>query len=221
VFSSGGPLAAETAEQWEQAVGEAPVEIFGSTETGGVAWRVQGRGRADEPWTPFAAVRVARDETDGRLRVHSPHASLGDEREGFALGDRVRLLADGRFVTLGRADRVLKIGEKRLSLPEMEERLLEHPWVERVALLPLEQQGETRVAAVAVLAERGREMLESRGRRAVGVALADWLSREWDRVLLPRVWRFVPALPEDAQGKPTLRGLRALFSDRPAAAGDP
>ncbi len=213
VFSSGGPLAPDTAEQWERAVGEAPVEIFGSTETGGVAWRQQGRGRAGAAWTPFPAVRVAKDAADERLRVHSPFASLGDEGTGFAMGDRVRLLADGRFVTLGRADRVLKIGEKRLSLPDMEERLLEHAWVEAVALLPLERKEEMRVAAVVVLAEPGREVLAARGRRALRLALADSLAREWDRVLLPRIWRFVEALPEDPQGKVTLRCLRELFPE--------
>lgn len=217
VFSSGGPLAPDTAELWERAAGQAPVEIFGSTETGGVAWRQQGRGRAGAAWTPFPAVRVAKDTADERLRVHSPFASLGDEGTGFAMGDRVRLLPDGRFETLGRADRVLKIGEKRLSLPDMEERLLEHEWVEAVALLPLEQQGEMRVAAVVVLARSGREVLASRGRRALRLALADSLAREWDRVLLPRIWRFVEALPEDSQGKVTLRSLRELF---PEAGGE-
>lgn len=218
VFSSGGPLAADTAERWERAAGEAPIEIFGSTETGGVAWRQQGRGRENAAWAPFPSIRVGRDAQDGRLRVHSPFASLGDEGAGFAMGDRVRLLPDGRFVTLGRADRVLKIGEKRLSLPDMEERLLEHPWIEAVALLPLERRGETRVAAVVVLGEPGREALRAQGRRALRVALADSLAREWDRVLLPRAWRFVDALPEDAQGKVTLRSLQGLFAAREGAA---
>jgi acyl-coenzyme A synthetase/AMP-(fatty) acid ligase len=218
VFSSGGPLAPDTAEQWERATGQAPVEIFGSTETGGVAWRQQGRERAGAAWTPFPAVRVAMDAADERLRVHSPWASLGDEGTGFAMGDRVSLLPDGRFETVGRADRVLKIGEKRLSLPDMEERLLEHEWVEAVALLPLEQKGEMRVAAAVVLAKSGREVLAGRGRRALRLALADSLAREWDRVLLPRVWRFVEALPEDPQGKVTLHSLRELFPEADAEA---
>jgi acyl-coenzyme A synthetase/AMP-(fatty) acid ligase len=213
VFSSGGPLAAETAERWEQASGSAPVEIFGSTETGGVAWRQQGCGRAGTPWTPFPGVRVARDAADARLRVHSPIASVGDEASGFAMGDRVRLLPDGRFEVEGRADRVLKIGEKRLSLPDMEERLLEHAFVEAVALLSLSRRGELRVAAAVVLAPEGREALAAQGARRLRLALSDTLAREWDRVLLPRVWRFVEALPEDPQGKVTLGSLRALFPE--------
>jgi acyl-coenzyme A synthetase/AMP-(fatty) acid ligase len=217
VFSSGGPLDPETAERWERASGRAPTEVFGSTETGGVAWREQGRGRAGGAWTPFAGVRVARDEPGGRLRVHSRIASVGDERTGFAMGDRIRLEADGRFVVEGRADRVLKIGEKRLSLPDMEERLREHPWVAAAALLSLPRAGEVRVAAVVVASAAGREALTRLGRREVVRELRTALGREWDPVLLPRAFRFVAALPEDAQGKVTVPLLRACFDDPPSA----
>jgi len=210
VFSSGGPLAPDTAARWGDAVGRAPLEVFGSTETGGVGFRRQGRGRAGAAWTPFDGVRVAGD-ADGRLRVHSRIASLGEQRSGFAMGDRVQLLADGRFRLQGRADRVLKIGEKRLSLPDMEERLREHALVEGTALLPLSRGGELRVAAVVVPSRQGRCLLEAGGRRALAARLRAALSREWDPVLLPRAWRFVPALPEDAQGKVTVRLLRELF----------
>lgn len=212
VFSSGGPLDADTAERWEGAVGEAPTEIFGSTETGGVAWRRQGKGRAGEPWTPFPGILVSSDPSDGRLRVHSPLASVGDERSGFAMGDRIQPLPDGRFQVLGRADRVLKIGEKRLALPDMEERLREHPSVERAALLPLAHGSEQRVAAVVVLTELGRETLAASGARELGAELREALAGEWDRVLLPRSFRFVAALPEDAQGKVTLPLLTRLFA---------
>ena len=212
VFSSGGPLDAGTARRWEHAGGRAPLEVFGSTETGGVAWRRQGTASGASPaWTPFAVARVSCVEPAGRLRVHSPFVSLGEAGEGFVMGDLIELQADGRFVTLGRGDRVLKIGEKRLSLPEMEERLVEHAWVDAVALLPLELGGERRVAAVAVLSGAGREALDAHGRREVGVTLANALSKEWERILVPRAWRFVDALPEDAQGKVTVARLRAAF----------
>lgn len=220
VFSSGGPLDPETARRWRAASGEAPLELFGSTETGGVAWRRQADDPASCEWTPLAGVRVARDAVDGRLRVHSPIASLGDERSGFAMGDAVRMTAGGRFALEGRVDRVLKIGEKRLSLPDMEERLRAHPWVSVAALLPLERAGETRLGAVIVPTAEAREALRRRGRRALAGELREALAREWDRVLLPRSFRFVAALPEDAQGKVTLALLRACFDEpgsRPAA----
>jgi acyl-coenzyme A synthetase/AMP-(fatty) acid ligase len=39
VFSSGGPLAAETAFAVGSMLGQVPVEVYGSSETGGIAWR--------------------------------------------------------------------------------------------------------------------------------------------------------------------------------------
>jgi acyl-coenzyme A synthetase/AMP-(fatty) acid ligase len=216
VFSSGGPLDAETADRVREALGRAPVEVFGSTETGGVAWRRQQPGPERLRWTPLPGVRVEaalEGEAAGRLRVSSPFVSAGGEgAASFTMGDRVEIGADGRFLLGGRADRVVKIGEKRLALPEMESQLRAHPFVSEAALLVLEQAGETRVAAALVLAEPGRRALAAGGRRAVSARLADDLALHWDRVLLPRAWRYLDALPRDAQGKTPLALLRELFT---------
>jgi len=216
VFSSGGPLAPETADRVREALGRAPLEVFGSTETGGVAWRRQEPGPERLRWTPLPGVRieaVAEGEAAGRLRVTSPFVSAGGEGAGgFTMGDRVELTGDGRFLLGARADRVVKVGEKRLSLPEMESQLCAHPFVSEAALLALEQGGETRVAAALVLTEPGRQALAAGGRRGVSARLAEDLALHWDRVLLPRAWRYLDALPRDAQGKTTQALLRELFT---------
>lgn len=237
VFSSGGPLDEETAERLALVLGEAPTEIFGSTETGGVAWRVQRPGRdATErlAFTPFDAVEVA-CAPDGRLRVRSPFAEGADGRDGgdgLVLGDRATLLPDGRFLLRGRADRTVKVGEKRLSLPDMEAVLRAHPEVADAALLRLDAAGlaagpagggpsavAARVGAVVVLSAAGRERLAREGRRALGAALAEHLADRFDRALVPRAWRYVDAVPEDTQGKRTQAVLEALFAG-PAPAGE-
>ena len=41
--------------------------------------------------------------------------------------------------------------------------------------------------------------------------LADDLAHHWDRVLLPRAFRYLEALPRDAQGKTPAALLRELF----------
>ena len=219
VFSSGGPLGTDTAGALREALGRAPVEVFGSTETGGIAWRRQEPGEVRSPWTPLPGVRVARvaeGPDTGRLRVCSPFVSSGASGEpdgdGFTLGDLVEIGGDGRFLVLGRGDRVVKVGEKRLALPEMESQLRSHPFVAEAALLGLEQGGETRVAAALVLTPPGRRALEQEGRRTVSARLAEHLAGHWDRVLLPRAWRYVEALPRDAQGKLPLAPLRELFA---------
>ena len=41
IFSSGGPLSIATATEFHHEIGYDPIEIYGSTETGGIAWRRQ------------------------------------------------------------------------------------------------------------------------------------------------------------------------------------
>ena len=50
------------------------------------------------------------------------------------------------------------------------------------------------------------------GRRALARTLSDHLAAHFERVLLPRAWRFVAALPSNAQGKVTHDALRGLFA---------
>jgi acyl-CoA synthetase (AMP-forming)/AMP-acid ligase II len=216
VFSSGGPLEAETATRVAHQLGASPLEILGSTETGGVA--VRERSRRGELFSPLPGVRVELEPPDGGLVVTSPFVSVGlpthtGERR-FRMGDRAVLEADGGFRLLGRSDRTVKIGEKRLSLPEMEKDLAQHPALAEVALLVLPQASEQRVHAAVVLSELGRGILVREGRRALGRRLAGFLAARWDAVLLPRVWRTVDALPRNPQGKLPLASLAALFEPR-------
>jgi acyl-coenzyme A synthetase/AMP-(fatty) acid ligase len=220
VFSSGGPLDPETADRLTAALGRPPVEIFGSTETGGVAWRAQLPGDERFAFTPFDAVSVERSD-EGLLRVRSPYADQTDAPSGLLLGDRVTLLESGRFLVGDRADRVVKVGEKRLSLPDMEAELRGHPEVADAALLRIGAEGAGRIAAAVVLGAAGRARLEREGRRAVSAALGEFLAGRFDRALLPRSWRYVDRVPEDSQGKRTAALLGALFAERDAPTTEP
>lgn len=215
VYSSGGPLDPATAVAVAERLGEAPIEILGSTETGGIA--IRRRDVDGEIWWPLPGVEIRRSHADARLEVSSPFVSVGEDLGGgrarARLGDRVELAPGGGFLLQGRADRVVKVGEKRLSLPEMERALGEHPAVEEVALLVLEHAGERRVHAVVVPSDVGQELLAREGRRALRAALTQHVADRFDPVLLPRWWRFVDALPRDAQDKLPQVALRALFDD--------
>src|SRR6185503_9046762 len=97
-------------------LGEAPLEVYGSTETGGIAWRAQREGADGADWTPFPGMALETDR-DGALRLRSPYLPDG---EWLTLGDAAELLPGGRFRLKGRLDRVAKIEGKRVSLPELE-----------------------------------------------------------------------------------------------------
>lgn len=227
LLSSGGPLPAQAARQMQRLAGMAPVEILGSTETGGVGWRRQVQGgdsrqmeggesrQAEdaESWQPLPGVAVDAGE-GGLLRVRSPWADEGEQ----LMGDRVELLADGRFRLHGRADEVVKLEEKRVSLNELNARLLADPRIAQARVVPLAGP-RTRLGAVLVLSEAGRAALQSAGRPALIEELRQHLLQFFERVLLPRKWRLLEELPTNSQGKVTREALQALFTPAPPPPG--
>ncbi|MCX4160848.1 MULTISPECIES: AMP-binding protein [Paraburkholderia] len=206
-FSSGGPLDEATALVYAAAFGAAPIEIYGSTETGGIAWRRQNERAA---WTPVFGVDVRRAD-DGALNVRSPH--LGHDR-WHRTDDAIALDADGRFRLQGRLDRVVKLDGKRVSLPELEMRLAAHPHVAQVAITPLAGATRERVGALVALSAAGRDALHAGGRVALAKTLRRYLAAYFDVVALPRYWRFRMALPFDARGKLPAAAVAAAFDAR-------
>src|SRR5699024_2966575 len=113
IHSSGAPLSETASEHAQGVLGVAVSEIYGSSETGGIAWRQQQRG---EHWTPLRGVEV-RDDDYGSLWLRSPYLPAPDRWERQA--DRIAF-DDNGFRLLGRADRIIKVGGKRLSLTGMD-----------------------------------------------------------------------------------------------------
>lgn len=218
VFSSGGPLSADAARALAEGLGEAPIEVFGSTETGGVAWRRQS-GADGDLWTPFPCHTVSRSAS-GALTLRSPF--LADDTP-WEMDDGIALLADGRFRLLGRLDRVVKIEEKRLSLPDMEARLHAHHWVDSAAAVALSAQRQKQrqsIGAVVVLNASGKTQLHAVGKRAVAQTLRKHLADHFDAVLLPRHWRFPDHLPTNERGKVAQAALSALFDAAEASGSE-
>jgi acyl-coenzyme A synthetase/AMP-(fatty) acid ligase len=204
VFSSGGPLKAADAIAWRRWVPRGVMEIYGSTETGGIAWRVQSEDPDSACWTPFADVALT-CEGDGALRVQSERVGI----EPVRMEDAAEALPDGRFRLMGRLDRIVKLEEKRVSLPELEAALEEHPWVARAAVVPLEYP-RPNLGAVVVLAKDLPHGVPAE-RRQLGQTLRRHLGQRFEPVALPKRWRFVDELPYNDRGKLTHTALAALF----------
>jgi acyl-coenzyme A synthetase/AMP-(fatty) acid ligase len=216
IFSSGAPLKKQTAKTIRKSWGITPIEIFGSTETGGVGWRIQNDRSDSEFWTPFSGVLVSADvRADQQLQVLSPFM-IPSEGDGWRkMGDRGKVFDDGRFLTDGRVDRIVKIGGKRLSLDEMEARLNRHAWVTRTALTVFTRENSSRyyVGAVIVLNRRGKTGLLKIGRLAADKRFRADLKAHFESVALPRYFSYVDALPTNSQGKITGTALKSLFHD--------
>nr|WP_240324396.1 AMP-binding protein [Trinickia diaoshuihuensis] len=207
-FSSGGPLGEETANVYAARFGAAPVEIYGSTETGGIAWR---RRDLSDAWQAVPRAELKSD-ADGALVVRSPH--LG--HDGWhRTDDAVSFDEDGRFRLKGRLDRVVKLDGKRVSLPEIEAHLARHPYVSQAASIVLPGVARERLGVLAALTPEGGAALLESGRVALAKALRAHLGEYVDAVVLPRRWRFCAALPFDARGKLPAAAVAAAFDARP------
>lgn len=209
VFSSGGPLAAAASAQCLQLLGHSPTEVFGSSETGGIAWRQ--RAEHGDTWQLLPGVQV-RVEQGGALAVCSPH--LADATQWCSTADRATVSDDGHsFALQGRADRVVKIAEKRVSLTGMEQALQALDWAQMAKTVVLESPGAlARIGVVLELSEAGWQHLRQHGRRAMAAALRQHLSAYVEHVALPRSWRYVVRMPVNAQSKTTQYALQQLFN---------
>jgi acyl-coenzyme A synthetase/AMP-(fatty) acid ligase/3-hydroxymyristoyl/3-hydroxydecanoyl-(acyl carrier protein) dehydratase len=208
VFSSGGALPVEAAQSLQQRLRQWPTEILGSSETGGIAWR-QGL----DLWQPFAGVELNQD-SDGALLIASPYLPPGHIEH---TADAARIAADGRFELLGRLDRIVKLEEKRISLPMLEHALMAHDWVTE-ARLGVVQENRASLGALLVLSEQGLHALRNQGRRTLTQALRQHLSQHCEALALPRRWRLLRQLPLNAQGKlPQAEVEALLLAPRPKA----
>ena len=208
VFSSGGALPAEAAQSLQQRLHQWPTEIFGSSETGGIAWR---QGHA--PWQPFAGIKLSQDD-DGALLIASPYLPAGHIEQ---TADAARIAADGRFELLGRLDRIVKLEEKRISLPMLEQALMTHAWVAE-ARLGVVQENRASLGALLVLTEAGLHALRNQGRRTLTEQLRHHLSEHCEALALPRRWRLLRQMPLNSQGKLPQTVVEALLlAPRPKA----
>jgi acyl-coenzyme A synthetase/AMP-(fatty) acid ligase/3-hydroxymyristoyl/3-hydroxydecanoyl-(acyl carrier protein) dehydratase len=235
VFSSGGPLPAPAAAAADALFGSAPIEIYGSSETGGIAWRSRG-----ESWTAMPGVQWRIQAGDnaaeaGVLEVRSPHLRdaqwlrMADRAQAAAAADTAADTAveaenpQPDFILLGRADRIVKLAEKRISLDAIERRLCASPLVATVRVMlhtPAAGAGagdksESRragIAAFVILSEAGRAELAAAGKPALNRQLKAALADTVAAIALPRRWRYLDALPLNAQGKTTQAELLALLA---------
>ncbi len=206
IVTSGALLTAPVSAAAKRVFGVAPIEIFGSTETGGVAWRRQDADQGPFDWTVFSPVDVSVDAS-GRLVVDSPFSIA----KRFAMGDGVELSPDGRhFRLLGRLDRVVKIAETRISLPEMEDAIAALDGVRAVALVPLEGAHGPCLGAVVSL-DFGASPPGDPCKRRLALDLRRRLLPLFPKGTVPKRYRFVHELPRNAQGKVEVSELRRLF----------
>lgn len=203
VIVSGGALQPEEAGEAEKVLGSWPIELYGSTETSGIAWRQTNKSLE---WSPFFDVGFRKGE-DGCLILNSPF--IEDKRD-FVTSDLVEIRPDGHFLLLGRKDSVVKIEEKRISLTEVEGRIMELGIAKDCTVVAFNDRRQY-LAAVVVLNGKGHELLDPMNPAERLKYLRTALARWFEPIVIPRKRRFVAQIPQDSMGKKKRVEILALF----------
>jgi len=205
IFSAGAPLSRPGAENARKKSGAEVVEIYGSTETGAVAYRNQ---NLTEYWTPLNGISVQKN--NNKLAVNSPIAT---KNSWYVTEDLCEIYPNHQFSLLGRADKIIKVGEKRISISAIESCIKNHPWIIKAWALQLDKH-KNRVGIVIQLTGKGNEYLIDQGKPALIRELMPIFKRNIEKVAWPRYWRFVSKFPVNQQGKITNQELKVLFDNK-------
>ncbi len=206
IYTSGGVLTPDVAKKTDEIMGFWPIEVYGSTETAGIAWRQSKNGLE---WTPFAFAEITQN-AEGCLIVRSPYIK---DPAGFETADLVEIFPDGRFLLKGRSDSIVKIEEKRISVTEVENRLNQNPYVKDSCVIALADRRQYLAAAV-VLSADGEKFFAGKEKFEINQYFRNYLAGFFEAVVLPRKWRYLDAIPQNAMGKRKKDEIKALFEKK-------
>ncbi len=189
-FSSAGMLDAEDNDAFCHKNRMGVTEVYGSTETGGIATR--NRWLGEEDFTPFPSIRWK--VIKGCLAVRSPYVSPDlpiDEEGFFTANDRVEKRGADSFILQGRADNVTKVGGKRVDLEEIRRLIKTELSVTDCVVMAIPQAGgrENRIGALIQGGTIDMELIKQ--------ALVDSL----EPYALPRHLKTVEQIPVKKNGK--------------------
>lgn len=192
VISATAPLPLELAKRAERLWSTKIFEIYGTTESGSIASRETCR---DPLWCWYDGVQAS--HKDEIVSVSAPfiHGMV-------PLADVIEDMPDGRFRLVGRTDEIVKVGGKRASLVELNQRLNAISGCIDAVFVPpdLDRDADGRMGVVAVAPGLDRQ--------AIIAGLIGWI----DPIFYPRRVAFVDRLPRNEAGKVTREALRQILS---------
>ncbi|WP_028580071.1 AMP-binding protein [Desulfogranum japonicum] len=176
------------------------IEVYGSTETGGIATR--NRSKGEEAFTPFASIEwKVKNEC---LAVHSPYISSTlpvDEHGFFTAQDRVAADGPDAFRLQGRADTVIKVGGKRVDLDTISSLIKARPDVIDCVVTSFADPGG-RESWIGALVEGEVEVS----------TLKQMLAEALEPYALPRCIRCVDHIPVKSNGKYDREAINQLLN---------
>ncbi|GHL74915.1 hypothetical protein ECZU34_26630 [Escherichia coli] len=143
------------------------------------------------------------------FRLFSP---LIAEDNGLLLDDLLQFSQDGQFHLMGRRGRIVKIEEKRISLQEVEQRLLALDGIREAAAVPVTRGGRQSIGVLLVLDDEARLQWQNGGGHSRRRRL---LRPTLEPVAIPRYWRVIDEMPVNSMNKRVYAQLQELFHEAP------
>jgi 4-coumarate--CoA ligase (photoactive yellow protein activation family) len=178
--TSTAPCPAETARAVRARGLSRLAEIYGSSETAGVAWR-------DDPDAAFQLLPYWRaDPSEGVLVRTLPEGTMLQAR----LPDRVVWSGPRDFRIEGRRDQAVMVGGINVFPDAVRRRLCEHPAVAQAAVRLMQPTEGERLKAFVVPADSGIDTADLRR------DLDAWCAAHLSAAERPKAFRFGPGLPQ-------------------------
>ena len=156
--SSTGPLDSQNAKEFNEKFNTNVIQIFGSTETGGIAYKLN-----DEVlWTPMPKVEIETNDKN-ELKVISPFVSTTIYENSFKNINGIMQTFDyiekenEKFRLIGRSSQILKIAGKRYSTIQIENILEEEEGIKKALVFVSSDNNSLRGEVLDITLESSKE----------------------------------------------------------------
>lgn len=194
IIAAGAELQEKTFK-YAQTISERVIEIYGSTETGTIAYREN----PEDKMKLLNGIKILEagenyTKIDTKYSVKSP----------IIIEDRIKL--SGREIEFGsRCGQVLKIQEKRIVSSDMEREIINSGFVR--ACRCFEYKGK--LAVIVEVNKNGINYLISNDKLSFTKLLKEKLRRKFE--IVPQKWKFTDEIPTKENGKTDRGAIKDLF----------
>jgi len=179
-------------------ISQSVIEIYGSTETGIIAYRMT----FEKPdFKLFDGIKIT-CAMPNETQIITRYSDAPTQN----LGDKIEWDGNKNVKFLGRTDRILKIQEKRISAPELEEETEKHEFVNECYCF----EYNNKIATIVALTQEGMQFAVKNGILALKKLLKSYLKEKFN--VIPQRWKFIDEIPKTDNGKIDKISIMDLFN---------
>jgi acyl-coenzyme A synthetase/AMP-(fatty) acid ligase len=197
-ISSTVPLSPQIAKEFTDKFNTTLIQIFGSTETGSIAYKKQD----DELWLPFDSVEISLN-SQGLLGIKSPYVSpfLLQNSKLETTSSQIQsfdyaLVEQGKFKLIGRDIHIIKVAGKRYSTIQIEDILEQIDGINKAFVYVEHRKNELKDEILKVFIESSRTIKSKE--------IKEILKQNFGHINIPLELAIVDKIPTTAMGKKIL-----------------